>query len=137
LQTHRCTKTNRSYKICIAAFYNLENFYDTTNNPIVNDEDFTNSGVKKYNSKIYKDKIGRLSKVISEIGTDKTADGAAILGVAEIENDTVLRDLIHHPLLQKGDMNLYTMIPKTQGVLMWHSFTIRSILKLKKVIPSP
>ena len=91
----------QQYKICVAAFYNLENLYDTVNNPLVNDEDFTLNGIKKYSSKIYFDKISRLSKVISEIGTDKTADGAAILGVAEIENDTVLNDLIHHPLLKK------------------------------------
>jgi hypothetical protein len=89
------------YKICIAAFYNLENFYDTTNNPLVNDDDFTVHGIKKYTHKIYRDKIDRLSKVISEIGTDKTVDGAAILGVAEIENDTVINDLIHHPSLKK------------------------------------
>ncbi len=91
----------QQYKICVAAFYNLENLYDTVNNPLVNDEDFTLNGIKKYSSKIYFDKISRLSKVISEIGTDKTADGAAILGVAEIENDSVLNDLIHHPLLKK------------------------------------
>lgn len=94
-------KTNRSYKICIAAFYNLENFYDTTNNPLVNDDDFTGGGIKNYSSKIYQDKINRLSKVIAEIGTDKSLDGAALLGVAEIENDTVLKDLIHHPSLKK------------------------------------
>lgn len=92
---------NRKYKICIAAFYNLENFYDTIDNPIVNDNDFTANGLKRYSSKIYRDKIDRLSKVISEIGTEKSVDGAAILGVAEIENDTVLTDLIHHPLLRK------------------------------------
>jgi hypothetical protein len=94
-------KTNHQYKICIAAFYNLENFYDTINNPLVNDDEFTREGIKKYSGKIYFDKIDRLSRVISEIGTDKTIDGAAILGVAEIENDTVLKDLIKHPLLKK------------------------------------
>jgi hypothetical protein len=94
-------KSNHHFKICIAAFYNLENLYDTTNNPLVNDDDFTLKGIKKYSNKIYMDKIDRLSKVIAEIGTDKTADGAAILGVAEIENDTVLNDLIHHPSIKK------------------------------------
>jgi len=94
------TKQN-SFKICIAAFYNLENFYDTDKNTLVNDDEFTPVGIKKYTSKIYFDKIDRLSKVIADIGTDKTNDGAAILGVAEIENDTVLNDLIHHPFLKK------------------------------------
>lgn len=94
------TKNNK-LKICIAAFYNLENFYDTVDNPIVNDDDFTLNGIKRYSNKIYRDKIDRLSKVIAEIGTDKTEDGVAILGVAEIENDTVLTDLVQHPLLKK------------------------------------
>jgi hypothetical protein len=89
------------FKICITAFYNLENFYDTVDNPMVNDDDFTLNGVKRYSGKIYRDKIDRLSKVIAEIGIDKSVDGVAILGVAEIENDTVLTDLLHHPLLVK------------------------------------
>ncbi len=93
--------SNKQFKICIAAFYNLENFYDTVDNKMVNDDDFTINGVKRYSGKIYHDKIDRLSKVIAEIGTDKTSDGVAILGVAEIENDTVLTDLLHHPLLKK------------------------------------
>ncbi len=94
-------KENHRFNICIAAFYNLENFYDTIHNPMINDDDFTVKGNKKYTSKIYNDKIDHLSKVIAEIGMDKTSDGAAIVGVAEIENDTVLNDLIHHPLLKK------------------------------------
>ena len=98
--SHGQTKIHR-YKICIAAFYNLENFYDTVNNPLVNDDDFTLNGIKRYSSKIYLDKIEHLTKVIAEIGQDKTSDGVALLGVAEIENDTVLNDLIHHPALKK------------------------------------
>ena len=90
-----------TFKVCITAFYNLENFYDTTNNPMVNDDDFTVGGIKHYDQKIYQDKINHLAKVISEIGTEISVDGVAILGVAEIENDTVLKDLIHHPLLAK------------------------------------
>lgn len=91
----------RSYQVCIVAFYNLENFYDTVDNPLVNDDDFTPRGIKRYNGHIYTDKLDKLATVISKIGTDITPDGPALLGVAEIENDTVLRDLTHHPLLRK------------------------------------
>ncbi len=89
------------YKSAIVAFYNLENFYDTVDNPKVDDEEFLPNGPKNYNSKIYWMKVEHLATVISQIGTDINADGPALLGVAEIENDTVLNDLIHHPLLQK------------------------------------
>lgn len=89
------------YKVCIVAFYNLENFYDTVDNPIVNDDDFTPGGVKHYTGAIYRDKVNKLATVVSQIGTEVSTAGAAILGVAEIENDTVLNDLVHHPLLQQ------------------------------------
>ena len=89
-------------KICIVAVYNLENFYDTIDNPLVNDEDFTPNGIKHYNTGIYLDKINKLASVIELIGQDESPIiGPALLGVAEIENDTVLNDLVHHPLLKK------------------------------------
>jgi hypothetical protein len=90
---------SKKYRTCIIAFYNLENFYDTVNNTLVNDDDFTPGGIKQYNTAIYKDKVNKLATVISLIGTDFSPSGASILGVAEIENDTVLNDLVHHPLL--------------------------------------
>src|SRR5215218_4828621 len=90
-----------SYKVAVISFYNLENFYDTVNNPAVDDEEFLPDGPKNYNSRIYWDKVGKLATVLSQIGTESNPDGAVIFGVAEIENDTVLTDLIHHDLLKK------------------------------------
>src|SRR5690348_8085007 len=95
------TAQKEQYKSAIVAFYNLENFYDTVDNPNINDEEFLPDGPKNYNSKIYWTKVEHLATVISQIGTDINADGPALLGVAEIENDTVLNDLIHHPLLKQ------------------------------------
>lgn len=89
----------QQYKTAIAAFYNLENFYDTVDNPSINDEDFLPDGAKNYNSKIYQTKVGHLATVLSQMGADINPDGPAFIGVAEIENDTVLNDLVHHPLL--------------------------------------
>lgn len=94
------------YKPAVVAFYNLENFYDTVDNPNINDEDFLPSGAKNYNGKIYLTKVQHLATVVSEIGTEINPDGIAIIGVAEIENDTVLTDLIHHPLLKDRDYGI-------------------------------
>ena len=85
---------------CIAAFYNFENFYDTIDNPLVDDEEFLPSGAKHYSSSIYQKKVSNLATVVQKIGTDINDDGPAILGAVEIENDTVLQDLIKHPLLK-------------------------------------
>lgn len=90
----------QQYKVSIVSFYNLENFYDTVDNPLVNDQEFLPGGEKNYNTKIYFTKIAHLANVLSQIGTEVNADGPAIIGVAEIENDTVLNDLVHNPLLK-------------------------------------
>jgi len=95
-------QVKQKYKLIVVAFYNLENYYDTVHNPAVNDMEFTPEGEKHYTSKIYWSKTKKLASVISKIGTDEqpaTKDGPAIIGVAEIENDTVLNDLVHQPLL--------------------------------------
>ncbi len=98
------TQGKQKYNLAIVAFYNLENYYDTVHNPIVNDNEFTPLGEKNYTGKIYRSKTENLATVIAKIGTDEkpiSIDGPTLLGVAEIENDTVLNDLIHHPLISK------------------------------------
>jgi hypothetical protein len=107
----------QQYKSAIIAFYNLENFYDTIDNPNINDEDFLPNGAKNYNSKIYWTKVEHLATVISQIGTDVNPDGIAMIGVAEIENDTVLNDLIHHPLLNS----------RNYGIVHYDSKDIRGV----------
>ena len=96
----------QNYKVAIVAFYNCENFYDTVHNPQINDIDFTPGGDYKYNTAIYLDKVKKLATVISQIGVDINRDGPALIGVAEIENDTVLNDLIHQPLLIRRNYQL-------------------------------
>lgn len=101
-----CGAQPKKFRACIVAFYNLENFYDTVNNTLVNDEDFTPGGARQYNTSIYKDKVSKLATVISMIGTDVSPAGPAIIGVAEIENDTVLNDLVHHPLINQRNYRI-------------------------------
>lgn len=82
------------YISAVAGFYNLENLYDTVNNTSINDEEFLPNSEKKYNTERYRAKLNNMAKVIAGIGTDANPDGLALLGVVEIENDTVLMDLI-------------------------------------------
>lgn len=91
--------TPAQYKVIVAGFYNLENLFDTINDPNTFDDDFTPSGVYRYTSTIYQDKLERLSDVLSQIGTDVTPDGLAFWGTAEIENIDVLLDLAAMPKL--------------------------------------
>ena len=96
----------KQFKSAIISFYNLENLFDTVDNTLINDEEFLPKGDRNYNTAIYKDKLGKLSTVISQIGTDFNPDGPAILGVAEVENDTVLKDLVAQPLIAKRNYKI-------------------------------
>ncbi len=91
--------SQQEYTVACIAFYNLENLFDTLDTEGVNDFEFTPAGPNVYNSVVYYDKLEKLSKVISEIGTNYTPDGPALIGVSEIENITVLEDLIQQPAI--------------------------------------
>ena len=90
---------DQAYKISLVGFYNLENLFDTLDTPNVRDTEFTPDGAKLYGTRVYNEKLGNLARVVSEIGTDLSPDGLAILGVAEVENRSVLEDFVAHPLL--------------------------------------
>lgn len=95
-----------NYKPSLIGFYNLENFYDTVNNTKIDDEEFLPNSERHYNTRIFLDKVERLTDVISQLGTDVNPDGLALLGVAEIENDTVLTALIKHKRLKDRNLKI-------------------------------
>lgn len=100
LQSLYCQTT--TYKIRTISFYNVENLFDTIDNPDTFDEDFTGKGKYGYSSRVYWEKIENISKVISEIGFIKTKTSPVIVGLAEIENREVLEDLINSKSLKNG-----------------------------------
>ncbi|MCS7005536.1 MAG: endonuclease/exonuclease/phosphatase family protein [Cytophagales bacterium] len=86
-------------KLFTIAFYNVENLFDTIDSPDTDDSEFLPTSEKQWNTMRYKDKLAKISQVISKIGDD---DGAEIIGLCEIENRRVLEDLVKQPLLQKS-----------------------------------
>ena len=85
----------------IVGFYNCENFYDTTNQIKVIDEEFLPSSQKQYTSEVYSIKSKLLAKVIYGMGEMDNSNGISIMGLVEIENRWVLEKLIAEPILQK------------------------------------
>jgi len=131
----------KDFKSAIIGFYNLENFYDTVDNPMVNDEEFLPNGPRNYNAVIYLDKVNKLATVISQIGIDINPDGLALLGVAEVENDTVLNDLVHNKLIAKrGYKIVHYDSPDVRGIdvgLLYNPkyFTVENSDKLFVQLP--
>ncbi|MDX1650973.1 MAG: hypothetical protein R3277_00665 [Brumimicrobium sp.] len=71
-------------------FYNVENLFDTIDDPTTNDDEFTPQGSLKWNSARYSQKLQNLSKVI----TSASPRNPFIIGLCEIENNSVIEDLI-------------------------------------------
>ena len=86
-------------KVACIGFYNFENLFDTLDSPNTRDFEFTPKGPNHYTDKIYREKLDHLADVVSQLGTELTPDGVAVLGVCEIENRQVLEDFVAHPKL--------------------------------------
>lgn len=111
-------KTGTRMQVAGIAFYNLENLFDTIpNNPENRDEEYTPNGSKKWDGRKYWNKINNLARAISSFTSKTTPYGPAIIGVSEIENRSVLEDLVADP--QISDWNLQVVhhdSPDARGV---------------------
>ncbi len=83
------------------AFYNLENLFDTKNDPKTLDDDFTKDSKKKWTDKRFQKKIKKLGRVISSIGYSDIYHPPVLVGVAEVENQEVLEALVASKFLKK------------------------------------
>lgn len=88
--SHAQTKVSRASQKgnhLVTAFWNLENFMDTIDNP-GNDNEFTPRGAKKWDTEKFNQKLNHIRSVISAIKPD-------IMGFAEIEHPELTALLIH------------------------------------------
>ena len=81
-----------------------------------------------------------MARVISELGTSLTPDGLALLGVAEIENQRVLEDLVKEPALAARNYQIvHYNSPDRRGIdvgLLYHPkyFTVQNSRSIPLVI---
>ena len=88
------------------AFYNLENLFDTINNNGKYDLEFSPKGDKKWDSHKYWSKINNMAYAISQLTTKSTPYGPAVIGVSEVENITVLQDLVKADAIRDRDYKI-------------------------------
>lgn len=106
-----CSQEKKEYTI---AFYNVENLFDTINDPNTWDDDFTPEGKLKYTSKRYLKKLTNLSSVLSSI--DKNGF-PSIIGLCEVENRQVVEALINQKKLKTADYAIaHTDSPDGRGI---------------------
>lgn len=96
----------KQFEVACIGFYNLENLFDTIDSPDTRDTEFTPEGRNSWTAKRYAEKLEHMAEVIAQLGSDLTPDGIAVLGVSEIENKTVLEDLVATPDLKPFDFHI-------------------------------
>jgi predicted extracellular nuclease len=108
---YSCKVEKKEYTV---AFYNVENLFDTINDPIKWDDDFTPEGKLKYDSKRYLNKLEKLANVLSTIDT---VNLPSVIGLCEVENRTVLEDLKVQKGLETGNYGIaHTESPDKRGI---------------------
>ena len=107
----------KKFAVRTVGFYNVENLFDTINDPHKFDDDRTPEGADRWTSKVYNDHVHKIAKVISEIGSDVTKHAPDIVGLAEIENEAVVRDLINTEYLKRYNYGIvHYESPDARGV---------------------
>lgn len=93
-------KNEKSLRI---AFYNVENLFDTINDPLTKDEEFLPTSERKWNGYKYREKLNHIYKTLTALGG---WEPLAIIGFCEIENRFVLNELITKTPWKKLNYNI-------------------------------
>lgn len=89
----------------MVVFYNLENFFDTINDPETRDDEFTPDGSRKWNTVKYNKKLNNMERVFFDIASvQKTYP--AVIGVSEVETRGVLEDIVSTPKLAPANYRI-------------------------------
>lgn len=101
----------QSYRI---VFYNVENLFDILDDPFTNDDEFTPAGSKHWTEVRYRKKLSHLAEALSKAGGE---DLPAFIGLAEVENRTVVEELVQQPGLQDGSFRaVHRDSPDPRGI---------------------
>lgn len=95
-------------------FYNVENLFDTKDDPLTNDDDFLPDGFMHWTPWKYREKLRNITRVITAVGGMQSP---ALVGLCEVENDSVLFDLTKRsPLRAQDYAYLISHSPDERGI---------------------
>lgn len=108
------TTLSYSQQSMTVMFCNAENLFDTVDDPLKNDDDYTPDGDYHWTRPRYWDKLDALAKVI--VAADEE-QAPALVGLSEVENETVLTDLTARSALREaGYRFVMTDSPDRRGI---------------------
>lgn len=94
--------------------WNVENLFDTRHDTLKNDQEFLPDGFRHWNYSRYKKKMADIANVVSAVGE---WNAPALIGLCEVENDSVLRDLTRRsPLKKLAYRYVMTSSPDLRGI---------------------
>lgn len=96
------TSGQKQAKAACIAFYNIENLFDTIDDPKTNDVEYTPTGGNSWTWERYQEKLDHMAEIISQIGDDYIKGGPTMIGLSEIENRGVLEDLVKRDALKNS-----------------------------------
>lgn len=95
-------------------FYNTENMFDTDDDPQKDDDAYTPAGDYHWTVSRYWEKLDAVSKVIVAADEDQAP---ALVGLSEVENEVVLKDLTARSALKAADYRfVMTDSPDRRGI---------------------
>lgn len=95
-------------------FWNVENLFDTQHDTLKNDKEFLPDALRHWNYHRYKTKLANIARVITAVGEWTPP---ALVGLCEVENDRVLRDLTRYsPLKEQGYRYVMTHSADERGI---------------------
>ena len=100
-------------------FWNVENLFDTYDDTARNDDAFTPTGENHWTNKRYNTKLTHIYKTLAAMGeiSDSGLQMPLAVGMAEVENDKVLRDLCQGtPLRRFGYNFIHFDSPDRRGI---------------------
>lgn len=102
--------------LLLVMFWNVENYFDTYDNPSTSDETFTPAGENHWNWKRFEKKRNDIAKTIL-LAADEYGEYPALIGLCEIENSFVLEELTENtPLARAGYSFLHKDSPDSRGI---------------------
>ncbi len=105
------------YQVRTVAFYNVENLFDCTDDVATRDDDRTPNGKDQWTEPRYQLKLEHIAQVLSQIGTSVTGSAPDFIGLCEIENRAVLKDLIKNDKLLPFDYGIIHLdSPDERGI---------------------